>query len=321
GRTRRPALRAARRVLAEHGARADVVLLHDPELLLALPGAVRDWDRATPGRRPAVVWDVHEDTAAALADKPWVPGPLRRPLALAVRAAERAAERRIHLLLAEDGYRDRFRLPHPVVANLVRVPPDPPAPPGPDRAVYLGHLSRARGAAELVETARLLGPDFRVEVIGAADPAVRPALAAADRDGLLRWHGFLPHDAALGRLGGALAGLSLLHDRPNYRHSRPTKVLEYMAYGIPVVTTPNPSAAELVRAHGCGLVVPHGEPAAVAAALRRLRDEPGQRRAMGARGHAAARAFHWPDAAGDFVARLESWAGRAPARPPAPAGS
>ncbi|SFD07297.1 glycosyltransferase [Streptomyces aidingensis] len=315
GRTRRPALRAARRALAGHGAAADVVLLHDPELLLALPGALRDWARTAPGRRPAVVWDVHEDTAAALTDKPWVPGPLRRPLGLAVRVAERAAESRIHLLLAEDGYRGRFRREHPVVPNLVRVPGAPPQPPGEERVVYLGHLSRARGTDELLATARLLGPEFRVEAVGAADPAVRPELAAADRAGLLRWHGYLPNDAALGRLGGALAGLSLLHDRPNYRHSRPTKVLEYMAHGIPVVTTPSPLAADLVRAHGCGLVVPYGEPAAAAAALRRLRGDPELRRAMGARGHAAARAFHWPDAAGDFVARLESWAARRPASP------
>ncbi|MFD0395345.1 glycosyltransferase [Streptomyces nogalater] len=76
----------------------------------------------------------------------------------------------------------------------------------------------------------------------------------------MRWYGFLPNDRALARLSGALAGLSLLHDQPNYRHSRPTKVVEYMAHGVPVVTTPTPLAAELVERHGCGLVVPYRDP-------------------------------------------------------------
>lgn len=189
------------------------------------------------------------------------------------------------------------------------VPHTPPVRPGADRVVYLGQLSRARGAEDLIALARLLHPEIRVEVVGAADGDVRDLLAAADREEVLRWHGFLPNDEALALLPGALAGLSLLHDEANYRHSRPTKVVEYMAYGIPVITTPTPLAAALVTAYDCGLVVAHSEPPAAAAAARRLRADPGLRRAMGARGHAAAvDALNWPDHAGRFVGALEGWA-------------
>ncbi|MBV7698377.1 glycosyltransferase [Streptomyces sp. TRM70350] len=307
GRDRRAALRAARALLAERGPEADVVLLHDPELLLALPGTLRRWRRA--GRAPVTVWDVHEDTAAALTMKRWVPTALRPPLRLAVRAAERLAERHVRLLLAEDAYRARFRRPHPVVPNLPTVPPGSPEPPGTDRVVYLGHLSRARGALDLIETARLLGPDVRVEAIGAADPEVRGALTEADRDGVLHWHGYLPNDRALALLSGALAGLSLLHDQPNYRHSRPTKVVEYMAHGVPVVTTPNPLAADLVTHHRCGLVVPYGNPAAAADAVRRLRTDTNLRLTTAERGRAAALAeLDWAERAAEFTDRLETWA-------------
>ena len=56
GRRRLGALRAARAALREHAPGADLLLIHDPELLLVLP----------PRRvRPPTVWDVHEDTAAA----------------------------------------------------------------------------------------------------------------------------------------------------------------------------------------------------------------------------------------------------------------
>ncbi|TXS45401.1 glycosyltransferase [Streptomyces sp. uw30] len=306
GRDRRLALRAARALLAERGPQADVVLLHDPELLLALPGTLRRWRRE--GHVPVTVWDVHEDTAAALVMKRWLPRPLRPPLRLAVRAAERLAERHLRLLLAEDAYQRRFRRAHPVVANLATVPPEPPEPPGDDRVVYLGHLSRARGALELIETARLLAPDIRVEVIGAADPDMRGALTEADRDGVLRWHGYLPNDRALGLLSGSLAGLSLLRDQPNYRHSRPTKAVEYMAHGVPVVTTPTPLAAELVERYGCGLVVPYEDPATAAMAVRHLRTDRVMRRRAAARGWEAAMSdLNWADHATDFVMCLESW--------------
>ncbi|MFF4501538.1 glycosyltransferase family 4 protein [Streptomyces sp. NPDC001401] len=310
GRDRRAALRAARTLLAERGPEADVVLLHDPELLLALPGTLRRWRQA--GTSPVTVWDVHEDTAAALTMKRWVPRALRPPLRLGVRAAEGLAERHLRLLLAEDAYQARFRRTHPVVPNFATAPSAPPEPPGTERVVYLGHLSRARGALDLIETAALLGPALLVEVIGAVDPDVRDALAAADRDGVLRWHGFLPNDRALALLPGALAGLSLLHDQPNYRHSRPTKVVEYMAYGVPVVTTPTPLAAELVQRHGCGLVVPYEDPPAAAQAVRGLCADPGLRLRASQRGREAALArLNWQHSAADFADLLEAWAGQA----------
>ncbi|KIE23185.1 glycosyl transferase [Streptomyces sp. MUSC 125] len=306
GRDRRPALRAARNLLAQRGPAADVVLLHDPELLLALRGTLRRWRRSGPA--PVTVWDVHEDTAAALAMKNWVPGALRPLLRAAVRALERLAERHLRLLLAEDAYQTRFRRPHPVIPNLATPPVGPPPPPGTGRIVYLGHLSRARGALDLIATARLLAPEVRVEAIGAADPDIRDALAAAGRDGVLHWHGFLPNDRALALLPGALAGLSLLHDQPNYRHSRPTKVVEYMAHGVPVVTTPTPLAAQLVEQHRCGLVVPYEDPRAAADAVRRLAGDAALRLSTARQGRAAALSeLNWQTQATEFVDLLQTW--------------
>jgi glycosyltransferase involved in cell wall biosynthesis len=296
GRHRLGALLAARKQLTRYAATADLVLLHDPELLLALPRI----------RRPATVWDVHEDTAAALSTKPWLPRPLRPPTALAVHAAERIAERRLHLILAEQGYVPRFRKPHPVVPNTTYVP-DAPAPPGTDRrVVYVGHLSPDRGVAEMTELARLLRPHgIGVHLIGPADARARSLIEAST----VRWHGFVPNDEAMRLTDGALAGLSLLHDEPNFRHSLPTKVVEYMARGVPMVTTPLPEAADLARGHDCGFVVPFQDPQAAADAILTLDADPALRADMGKRGHAAAReSLGWPADAKAFVAQLEAWA-------------
>jgi glycosyltransferase involved in cell wall biosynthesis len=164
---------------------------------------------------------------------------------------------------------------------------------------------------EAVEVARLLQPyRVAVELIGYADPQSRPLLVDAVREGVLEWRDFMPNDEALKRLDGALAGLSLLHDEPNYRHSMPTKIVEYMAHGIPVITTPSPRAVELVERYHSGVVVPWRDPKAVAQAVLALRDDQRERWAQGARGYAAARAnHHWPNSARRFVTQLEAWAG------------
>ena len=162
---------------------ADLLLIHDPELLLALP----------PRRiRPPTVWDVHEDTAAALSTKPWLPATAaasrRRRGAC---RAERLAEQRLHLILAEQGYVERFSRPHPVVPNTTYVPETgpPPDPPGAaQRVIYVGWLSPDRGVAEMIELGALLRPHgITVELIGQADARARALIEPAQAQGLLRW--------------------------------------------------------------------------------------------------------------------------------------
>ena len=116
----------------------------------------------------------------------------------------------------------------------------------------------------------------------------------------------MPNDRALQLLAGASVGLSLLQDRPNYRHSRPTKLLEYMAAGIPVVSTPLPAAAAIVEGHKCGVIVPFEDPVAAASAVRQLLGDPKLRRRLGENGRrAACEHYNWRYSGQDFVAALE----------------
>lgn len=298
GRRRLAALRAARRLLRQRGAEFDVVLVHDPELLLAV-GAL---PRSTP-----VVWDVHEDLAASLVDKPWLPAWARQAVARLVAAVERRAERRCHLLLAEAGYADRFVGTHPLVPNLPWLPPTPQGPVS-DRVVQLGRVSRLRGAEDLVAVGEALARhDVTLEVIGPVDDDVAGLVDAAARAGHLVSHGFVPNERAVGLLDGALAGLSLLHDHPNYRHSLPTKVAEYQASGVPVVTTPLPTAVAMVRSAGSGVVVPFEDPDAVTEAVLALHRDRTTARSLGAAGRRDAEAGNsWDARAPQFVAELEA---------------
>jgi glycosyltransferase involved in cell wall biosynthesis len=162
----------------------------------------------------------------------------------------------------------------------------------------------------MIEVAGLLSPHgINVELIGPADQRARAMIEPAQAQGLVRWPGFIPNDQAMPMVDGALAGLSLLQDEPNFRHSLPTKVVEYMARGVPVVTTPLPAAAELATRYECGFVVPFGDPRAAADAVLTLAGDSSLRAKMGGRGHEAARgSLGWPADARAFVAQLEAWA-------------
>jgi glycosyltransferase involved in cell wall biosynthesis len=306
GRRRSRADRAARDLLKRLARHHDLVLVHDPELLVAAAGL----------RLRNLVWDVHEDPSAALQVKEWVPKSLRAVAAALWRSAERQAERSYELLLAEFAYQERFRRRHPVVPNTVMVPTKT-LPPGRDRVVYLGTVTEARGCSLMISVARMLaalpGGPVRLEIIGEApERKSAEALRQAEQEGILTWHGFLPSQAALARISGALAGLSLLDDLPNFRCSLPTKVVEYGACGIPVITTPLPLAERLVRGTNSGLVVPWRDPEAVVRAVVALRNDLRHAALLGRNGHATAlEQYDWQTWSRRFVHEMELLADRA----------
>jgi len=233
----------ARRAVAR--LEGDVVIVHDLELV--------PWIRARKNGR--LVWDVHEDFVAMVSDTVWIPGPLRVVARGIVRVVEGLARRKCEIMLAEDAYRSRF--PHaPVVPNTTWVDDQLIPCQVPDRVVYVGRLSFDRGVAEMIEVGRRLkvtgGP--KVILVGSSDADCRSAIESAVRDGFVEWRGPLANPEALALARGSLVGLSLLRDQPNYVVSRPTKLLEYMAIGIPVISTPLPLARELLRSADCGVV-------------------------------------------------------------------
>lgn len=304
GRRRLTAQRAARKMLRREGPVHDVILLHDPELVPATLGS----------SLPPVVWDVHEDTRAVVALRSWVPDAVRGPLGSIAAMVERMAERRMVLLLADHEYADRFAQEHLVVPNTTPVPVDPPAAGQPDadgrlRVVYLGSNARERGVQQLVDVGRQLtertAGQVCLEIIGPAHGEASGILAAARAAGHVQWTGFLPAGEALARLDGALAGLSLLHDVANFRPSMPTKVVEYLAHGIPVITTPLPRAVELVERSGAGVVVPFLDVDRTVEQLIRWAADTDAAAALGRQGHELAlRELDWARHAPAFVAEM-----------------
>lgn len=309
GRRRWRAWWAVRRTARRFARVIDVVIVHDPELLPVL--GVGRWHGAT------MVWDVHEDFVASVSDRRWIPWFVRPVVRRLVAGLEWFARRRYRVVLAEDSYRERFP-EAPVVPNSTWVLDDPaPLDSADQRVVYVGRLSRGRGASSLVsvgeELVRRGGP--RLVLVGAADADVEPVLRDAVRRGVVEWRGPLSNPEAMSVVRGAVAGLSLLGNHPNYVHSRPTKVVEYLANGVPAICTPLPLATQMIEASGAGVVTRHwmGPELAteVADAVMAYASSPAMRGEHGAEGWQYVREnLSWNSDGARFVGLLEGFAAR-----------
>jgi glycosyltransferase involved in cell wall biosynthesis len=84
-----------------------------------------------------------------------------------------------------------------------------------------------------------------------------------------------------------LHGLDVLSVPTTYREPKGLYVLEALANGVPVVQPRHGSFPELVEATGGGLLVEPGDADGLAAALKRLHDDPALADELGSRGRAA----------------------------------
>ena len=85
----------------------------------------------------------------------------------------------------------------------------------------------------------------------------------------------------------ALTHVLLVHlkDDSLFRITIPSKVLDYMAAGKPILAAVAGDAADVVTEAGAGIACPPGDPQAVASAVRRFRSMgEGERCRMGERG-------------------------------------
>ncbi|QXP86356.1 glycosyltransferase family 4 protein [Methylococcus capsulatus] len=175
------------------------------------------------------------------------------------------------------------------------IPPvDDPRLAGRRVVVYLGALERARRSEVMIEAMAAVRKEFPqallVFVGDAEDPGERLWFDALVRELGLQDHvlftGWLPAEQARRYLRTAEIGLSPCARTPSLEVASPTKVIEYMAWGVPVVANDLPDQAYLIGETGGGLCVPLTPEGFAAGILQLLRD-PAAARRMGEAGRRA----------------------------------
>lgn len=112
-------------------------------------------------------------------------------------------------------------------------------------AVYLGDMRRLRHFIALLQGLEQAG--LRTLLIGEPPPELRAAFAPLRHATLT---GRVPHGAVPGLLRRAHFGLNLVPNQAPYHQQTSTKLLEYCAVGLPVVSTDYPWVRAFAQEHG-----------------------------------------------------------------------
>lgn len=265
---------------------ADVVFTRD----LGVATALLRWPRAL---RPPVIHESHGVAAtvsAALPDllstaRPASPAKLRR-LERRERFAWRHAEGCVTItatlrdeLVARFGPRDDVE----VIPDGTRLPEAPPAWPPPageaPLVAYAGHLYPWKGVDVLVRALPLV-PGVRALIIGGhpGEPdlarvrGLARSLGVADR---VEFTGLVPPSDVAPRLARAsVLVLPNLATHVSAAYTSPLKLFEYLAARRPIVASDLPAFREVLTDGVDALLVTPGDPAALAAGIRRACNDP-----------------------------------------------
>ncbi len=227
------------------------------------------------------------------------------------------AQRHFYLIFTEHGYLDTYTnltKPYAVIYNYPLLsffePFRQPYLPNRERPsfFYIGWLSFERAFDTLVEGLAKIKeyyPDFAVHLFGRrtfsdTDMERLPAFAMVRNN--LRFYGYTDQRHAFAYAAQATAGLALLKPVGDYPDSYTTKLFEYMALGLPVVTSNFPLYKNVVERHECGLCVSPSDGTQIAEALLYLIEHPDKAQLMGKRGQAAIKKeYNWETEAQKLV--------------------
>lgn len=277
---------AEARLFARRAPDADVVLVGYPGHL-----DLRAARRAARGR--PVVFNPLVSLADTLVGDRGRFGPRSLP-ARALRRIDRRAFRSADLVVADTETHAEF------LADLAGLPRDrlavcfvgaeervfqPGWAPGePFTALFVGKLIPLHGLETILEAARL-APELAVRVVGSG----QLDSVLATRPPNVEWVRWVEYERLPEEINRASCSLGIFGTSDKAGRVIPNKAFQALACGAPVVTADTPAARELLADGESALLVPPGDPQALADALRRLAAEPDTARRIAAAGHAVYR--------------------------------
>lgn len=160
--------------------------------------------------------------------------------------------------------------------------------------LYVGGLECDCGLDAVLRALPLLTPHASLSV-GGDGPAMNLFRRLADRLGVSRrvvWHGRVSAVSTPQLLSTAWIGVATFPPTGWNQYAFHLKILEYMAAGLPFVTTPVGDGALLASETGAGLVS-QSHPETLAACIACLIDDADRRASMSVAGRAAAARYDW----------------------------
>jgi glycosyltransferase involved in cell wall biosynthesis len=149
------------------------------------------------------------------------------------------------------------------------------------RAVFVGKLIPLHGL-ETILAAAAVASEIPFRIIGSGQ--LEPLLEG--RPSNVEWIPWVEYDDLPGEIRGAGCALGVFGTGAKTARVIPNKAFQAIACGVPLVTADTLAARELLTDGADALLVPPGDPRALAAAVRRLAGEPDLASRIGAAGRA-----------------------------------
>lgn len=148
------------------------------------------------------------------------------------------------------------------------------------RIVYVGNLTRLRGLDLFLESVSEylavgdLQDEIKVDIIGTG-PQKQELTELCNNLNLnqvVTIHGWLSQEEVDRRLDLANLGVVTYRVCGHWNHTIPNKIFDYMASGLPVLSTPVVPIKRIIAETGCGLTATDESPEAISQALMKLAD-------------------------------------------------
>ena len=173
------------------------------------------------------------------------------------------------------------------------------ASPDTENILFVGRLVERKGVQHLIEAmTRLEDRPTRLHVVGDGPMRAELKRIARERRVLDRviFHGFVSTDELRSHFAACDAFvLPAVRDEKGDVEGLGVVLVEALSYGKPVVASRSGGIVDVIRDDETGLLVPPGDPVALADAIRRVLDDPDLAARLGRAGRAHVEAnFSWP---------------------------
>ncbi len=256
--------------------KADIVIIHDPELLLIVP-VIKIF------KRIPIVYDIHENYVEMIQEKLWIPIWLRKTLSGMYVFLEKLTFPFIDMVWYPvnnignhyQSYKNlrKYQIRNVPAINSFQI--ENKHHQKKDRIIFLGYLIDDRGIKEIIQAFQkvlIKYPNYELVFVGAFqsdsfEDEITSMVQNFKLTDNIHFLGKVPYEKVAEYLFTAKIGLLNYLPIPNNIHGLPNKLFEYMAAGLPVIASNFDNYREVLEETQAGLLVDPTKPGEIADAI------------------------------------------------------
>jgi glycosyltransferase involved in cell wall biosynthesis len=275
--------------------KADVYHFHNPELI---PIALK---LKRLGKK--VIFDSQEDIEKQLLSKPYFNKFVGMIVSKIYYLYERYAVKKFDLILAATPFiRDKLKKIHPNVIDINNYPilgelnqPSINFTERENTIAFIGSIDEIRGTRQMIKALEYCKTDIRLKLAGIFhSQTLRNQLIKYNGWKKVDEIGYVDRQSIKKILSEVRAGIAVFLPVPNFIHSRPNKLFEYMSAGLPVIASNFPLWKSIIEDKKCGITVDPEDPIAISKAIDWIINNPEEAQTMGKNGLNAVKAlYNW----------------------------